>query len=373
VRISSRSPLASPSRPATAAAAAANVAALGLPAALGPAIAATALAPAELLDDLRLEEPVRELLDREFREKLRGSVEHQAVDSQFSKRTQIRLTVARAGDLEVILIQIPAAILKDGSQIRQLHVLSYELRGKRVRLFSPQLQGEPASAFNTLRNLWRERENIDIEFVPQSHLDELRQGAGDLGDVLKLDLGSAAIAPGKGGAPADPGERPAAASTKVRLFLASSKELLEDRDQFELYLRQLNDNPALQGTTFEVTRWENFLDAMSETRLQDEYNEAVRECDIFVSLFFKKTGRYTAEEFDTAHDQFRKTGRPLIYTFFKDAPVNMGEITDEVLTLLEFRKKLAKLGHFYTGYNDVEHLKRQFRDQIDKLKANRKI
>jgi hypothetical protein len=35
--------------------------------------------------------------------------------------------------------------------------------------------------------------------------------------------------------------------------------------------------------------------------------------------------------------------------------------------LWAFRKKLDRLGHFWTGYDSVEHLKLQFRDQLDKL------
>jgi len=108
---------------------------------------------------------------------------------------------------------------------------------------------------------------------------------------------------------------------------------------------------------------------MSETRLQDEYNEAVRACDIFVSLVFSKTGKFTEEEFDTAHRQFKATGSPHIYTFFKNAGVLMGDIDDDVVSLLQFKKKLASLGHFYTGYDNIEHLKRQFRDQLDKLRG----
>jgi hypothetical protein len=119
----------------------------------------------------------------------------------------------------------------------------------------------------------------------------------------------------------------------------------------------------------EIVRWENFLDAMSETRLQDEYNKEVRACDICVNLFFTKTGKFTEEEFDTAHRQFKETGRPRIYTFFKNADVRMGDITDEINSLLKFKKKLGDLGHFYTSYDNIEHLKRQFRDQLDKLKA----
>ncbi|MGR8979129.1 MAG: COR domain-containing protein [Gammaproteobacteria bacterium] len=153
----------------------------------------------------------------------------------------------------------------------------------------------------------------------------------------------------------------------IKIFLASSSELKEDRDAFDLYFRQQNDRLRKQGVYLEIVRWENFLDAMSETRLQDEYNREVKACDIFVSLFFSKTGKYTGEEFDTAHRQFLAAGKPLIYTFFKNAPRKMGDIGDEILSLLDFKKKLSQLGHFYTGYDNIEHLKRQFTDQLNKL------
>ena len=106
---------------------------------------------------------------------------------------------------------------------------------------------------------------------------------------------------------------------------------------------------------------------MSETRLQDEYNKKIRECDIFVSLFFTKTGKFTEEEFDNAYRQFKAEGHPRIYTFFKDAPILTGDITDEINSLLKFKKKLADLGHFYTSYKTIEDLNLQFCGQLDKL------
>jgi hypothetical protein len=153
----------------------------------------------------------------------------------------------------------------------------------------------------------------------------------------------------------------------IRIFLASSAELREDRDAFDLYFRQQNDKFLKEGVYLEIVRWENFLDAMSETRLQDEYNEAVRNCDIFVSLFFTKTGKFSEEEFDAAYCRFKETGRPLIYTFFKNANVKTGSMQKaDLMSMLTFQEKLDKLGHFYTNYDDVEHLKRQFRDQLEK-------
>jgi len=156
----------------------------------------------------------------------------------------------------------------------------------------------------------------------------------------------------------------------IKIFLASSSELKDDRDAFDLYFRQHNDKLIKQGLYLEIVRWENFLDAMSSTRLQDEYNQAVKRCDIFVSLFFTKTGKFTEEEFDTAHQQFLATGKPLIYTFFKYALLNSSEINHETNSLPEFKNKLSELGHFYTSYDNIEHLKRQFKDQLDKIQEN---
>ena len=107
---------------------------------------------------------------------------------------------------------------------------------------------------------------------------------------------------------------------------------------------------------------------MSETRLQDEYNKAIRDCDIFVCLFFTKTGKFTDEEFDVAHRQFKNSGKPLIYTFFKDAEIKTGSARQEDFnSLWAFQAKLDDLGHFYTVYDSIDDLKLQFRDQLDKI------
>jgi hypothetical protein len=108
---------------------------------------------------------------------------------------------------------------------------------------------------------------------------------------------------------------------------------------------------------------------MSATRLQDEYNKAITECDIFVSLFHTKVGKYTEEEFSTAFATFKENNKPFIYTYFKDTPPNgMSEmIEDDILSLFKFKKKLRELGHFQTIYADINDLKHQFEQQLIKL------
>jgi Leucine-rich repeat (LRR) protein len=158
-----------------------------------------------------------------------------------------------------------------------------------------------------------------------------------------------------------------ASKRTVKIFLASSSELKEDRDGFELHFRQVNDRWLKKGIYLQILRWENFLDAMSETRLQEEYNKEVKNCDIFVSLFKTKTGKCTEEEFDVAHERFKAKQKPFIYTYFKNAQIDLANITEEIFTLLAFKKKLSRLGHYHTHYTSIEDLKLQFQTQLDQL------
>ncbi len=152
----------------------------------------------------------------------------------------------------------------------------------------------------------------------------------------------------------------------VTLFLSSSSELAAERDQFELYFRQLNDDYRKQGFYLKIVRWENAFHAMSPTRSQDEYNKALLGCNVFLSLFFTKVGKYAAEEFEAAHDQFKKTGLPYVFTYFKDDKISTGNLkSDDILSLLQFKEKLEALEHFPRDYTSIEDLQNHFRRQLD--------
>jgi len=154
----------------------------------------------------------------------------------------------------------------------------------------------------------------------------------------------------------------------IKIFLASSAELKSDREQFEIFINRKNNQWVNRGVFLKLVIWEDFLDAMSPTRLQDEYNKAIRECDIFVMLFCTKVGKYTAEEFETAFGQFKATNKPFIFTYFKDAPITTGSANkDNLNSLWAFQEKLKQLGHFQTEYKNIEGLREHFDSQLDKL------
>jgi hypothetical protein len=152
-----------------------------------------------------------------------------------------------------------------------------------------------------------------------------------------------------------------------RIFIASSSELETDRNAFREFLSVENDRLHKKDVYLELVQWEHFLDAVSETRLQDEYNEELKTCDILVCLFYSKAGKYTLEEFETALRQFKETGKPLIYTYFKKGAPEPGSQDEQGHDLVKFKRRLAEIGHFHTVYDGIGDLKYQFRKQLDRL------
>lgn len=168
-------------------------------------------------------------------------------------------------------------------------------------------------------------------------------------------------------------EKPIDSSTlkTVEIFLASSSELEKDRKEVEIWINRENKKLIKKGIFLQLNLWEDFLDAMSKTRLQDEYNKAVAQSDIVLCLFATKVGKYTREEFEIAYAHFKKLGKPAyIYTYFKD--VNISSSSDmnsvkEFLNMKQFQEKLNELGHFYTSYKSTEDLNRQLKTQLDTI------
>ena len=152
-----------------------------------------------------------------------------------------------------------------------------------------------------------------------------------------------------------------------KIFLASSEELRDDRRAFELMIGRLNQQWRQRDFIFDLVVWENFIDAMSREGLQNEYNMAVEECDIFVMMFFTKVGRYTLEEFGTSFADIAAGTGPRIYTYFKNDFILTGDIDDSIKSLLEFKAKLRALNHYVTEYRNTEDLQWQFSRQLEML------
>ncbi|QGY47805.1 hypothetical protein GM418_30355 [Maribellus comscasis] len=151
---------------------------------------------------------------------------------------------------------------------------------------------------------------------------------------------------------------------KIKIFLASSKELKLEREQMEIEIYRKCKSWFDREIFLHLDIWEDLSTRMSVTGSQSEYNKYVKDADLFVFLAFSKVGMYTAEEFENAFGQFHTTQKPFIFTYFKNSPDSEDE------SLIEFKKKLKDLKHFYSGFSDFNDLWNQFNKELDRLEAD---
>ncbi len=149
----------------------------------------------------------------------------------------------------------------------------------------------------------------------------------------------------------------------ISIFLASSNELLPEREQFEIEIYRKSKAWSEKGVILHLDIWEDMSGKMSQTSSQDEYNKRVRSADLFVILIYTKLGMYTEIEFDNAYAHFKAHNKPFIYTYFKDSEAPVKD------TVPEFKEKLSKEGHFYTPFKDSNHLWNLFNKELERLET----
>lgn len=155
------------------------------------------------------------------------------------------------------------------------------------------------------------------------------------------------------------------ASRTITIFLASSEELMNDRNSFSDLIRSLDDIYEERGIRIKLKRWENFFAFCTGERTQDDYNKVLGESDMCICLFHKKAGQYTVEEFYHAIDEYKRTGNhPKTYVYAR--ALVEGEIEEEELK--QFKEELFKqMGHYWCNYATDDSMKLHFVMQFEHL------
>lgn len=154
----------------------------------------------------------------------------------------------------------------------------------------------------------------------------------------------------------------------IRIFLASSEELHNDRVAFGDFVRSLNDIYQRRSISIRLLKWEEFDNSITfstqegkKHRKQGEYNQKIDNSDIFVALFHTKAGEFTVEEFNYAMNLFEKNKTPKIYVYFKA----IDDTTKEDESLSDFKKTLSdEMGHYWGHYNSQDSLHFNFVMQL---------
>jgi hypothetical protein len=149
----------------------------------------------------------------------------------------------------------------------------------------------------------------------------------------------------------------------MRLFIASSNEVVEIRDNLTLAITSKNKILKSRSIGIEVDRWEFESGTMPGTgRSQDAYNDLVSKADLVVIIIKNKVGQYTKEEFQVACDLKQEADKPeiVVYQLSTDRPES---------SLTEFIDYLHSGNRDYYPVNveNADALWNQLSAEIDRL------
>ena len=108
---------------------------------------------------------------------------------------------------------------------------------------------------------------------------------------------------------------------KIRVFIAGSTTLKEERNIFKIIASDLNNEFEHMGIVFKIKSYE------SVGNQQEDYNDFIRsKADLIIFVLNGSIGKTTEEEFRIATDSMHKTGYPKILAFYRTL---IGEDTTE--------------------------------------------
>ena len=146
----------------------------------------------------------------------------------------------------------------------------------------------------------------------------------------------------------------------IKVFIASSEELHLERLEFTDMIQQLNKALRPRGIEIEPVKWEYLDSSMSTDRKQTEYNNALKECELCLVMYWNRLGEYTIEELTTAWECHKAGNNPKkLYVYFKEPSEGSQE-------LLDFKASFTtRYGHFYCKFENVDTLRLNFLLQFE--------
>lgn len=159
----------------------------------------------------------------------------------------------------------------------------------------------------------------------------------------------------------------------LKIFIASSSDLEEERKELKLYIDSLNNQYADYDVRLETKLWEYMSKTYNDSRKQNDYNNELLDSDMVIFMFGSRIGRYTKEEFDVAVQNKRNNKNPRhIVTYFKDVTLRTYGLQQndfkELKGVLDLKNYIAKeLEQIHVPFTNISDLQFQVSDEINRI------
>lgn len=157
---------------------------------------------------------------------------------------------------------------------------------------------------------------------------------------------------------------------ELKIFIASSGEMKEEREKIEAEIRRRNDD--LQGALYlKPILWEQELQAIQKDVFQATLNKELLSSDVAVVMIYKNVGQFTLEEFHEAHKSLKAGNKPRkMYVYFKKFTPTYEELEDEEFLAhnkkrLELKKEIKQHEDIYNEVANTNELLYHFSKQLD--------
>lgn len=154
----------------------------------------------------------------------------------------------------------------------------------------------------------------------------------------------------------------------LRIFISSPYDVETERKLAEEVIFSINQKcKEPLGISLEVDRWENLSPSTpnpSKSRIQDELNERVRNCNVFVLILNRRYGTVeqgqtksnTEREIQTALETLIKGKKISFLSYFCDISSNP-DAGEQERKVLELREELTKKNIWFSRYRDPADFK----------------
>lgn len=154
-------------------------------------------------------------------------------------------------------------------------------------------------------------------------------------------------------------------NTEIRVFIASSMKMQQERDHVELLLRRIDGSPVIQGQRISIVRAESLDHAFGANGSQSKIDVELANCDVLLCLIGESVGDATSKEVQFAISQFSNIGRPKVYVYFNETTIRAAAIGTGALQSIEsLGRFLIERGQYLQGYKDLNNLETLIRNQV---------
>jgi hypothetical protein len=155
----------------------------------------------------------------------------------------------------------------------------------------------------------------------------------------------------------------------IRLFLASSSDLENERKEIGLWINRKNKELLQKNLFIELVVWEELLHSFQGKRVQEYFNEEMLRCDIVIALFYSKVGQFTKEEFELAYTSLKEGKKP--HYLFVGFKTKLPDIVDlNFVKVIQLRVQIEQNEQLYLSFESVSQLILKLDAQLNMCLAN---